>query len=138
MSEDTPPESASPCGVSAGPHSPARLRRARISGGKPLDLPAGAARGIEEAVVQPIGAPLPELKAPRQDAVAAPVRRTRRRVAMASPRFLHRILKHLAGGDAGALRRSPRGEARSERPGGEIRIGLGRAHLLHLALDAHL
>src|SRR3954467_7319640 len=97
MSDDTPPDSACARGVSAGPHSPVRLSSARISGGKPLDLPARAARGIEEAVVQAVGAALPEFETPRHDAVAAPMRRPRRRIAVALPRLLHCILEHLAG-----------------------------------------
>src|SRR6185295_5363135 len=77
-------------------------------------------------------------EAPRNDAVASPVRRSRRRFAVASPRLLHRILEHLAGSDRGALRRSPCGQPRAQRAGSEIGVRFGLADLLHLALDAHL
>src|SRR5256884_7833370 len=54
-------------------------------GRKPLD-PPGTVHGlacarIEQTVVQPVGAALPELDLARQDAIAAPVRRPRRRIA---------------------------------------------------------
>src|SRR5918992_1243648 len=65
--------------------NPARARSriaSRDLGGKPLDLPAGAFARIEQAIVQPVGAALPEFHALRNDSITAPVRRARRLVAV--------------------------------------------------------
>src|SRR5256885_8975972 len=61
-------------------------------GRKPLYLPVAVAVGIEQAVVQPIGAPLPELDRARHDAITAPVRGARRCIAVAAARRGHRRL----------------------------------------------
>src|SRR5262245_53687312 len=84
MSEETPPASRADTGASAGPAMPAPRSSARAaSGSESLNRP-GAARGaVEQAVVQPVGAPLPELDGLRRDAVTAPVGRARGVVAVA-------------------------------------------------------
>src|SRR3954471_13545084 len=83
--------------------------RARDVGRKPLDLPRPAGPAVEEAVVQPVGAALPELDLHGRQAVAAPVRRTRRRVAVARFHLGHRVLQYGTRGDRLALRRRPGG-----------------------------
>src|SRR6188474_1845123 len=66
------------------PDTNAPIERRRIAsrglllGRKPLDLPLAAGAAIEQPVVQPVGAALPELDLARRHAVAAPVRRARR------------------------------------------------------------
>src|SRR5258706_15268725 len=62
-------------------------------GPKPLDPPSGGRARVEQPVVQPVGAALPELDLLGKEAIAAPARRPRRRLAMAGPRFLHRFLE---------------------------------------------
>ena len=59
--------------------SPDRLRdrAGDISGREALDGPAGAVAAVAQAIVQPVGAALPELHRRRRDDVAAPVRRPR-------------------------------------------------------------
>src|SRR4051812_50067976 len=85
-------KSAASCGSigstqrSEMPETNAPVARSRIAsrapelGRKPLDLPRSAGPAVEEAVVQPVGAALPELDLHGRQAGAAPVRRTRRRV----------------------------------------------------------
>src|SRR5688572_29625658 len=95
--------------------NPARARRRMASrglGGKPLDLPARALEGIEQAVVQPVRAPLPELQALREHSIAAPVRRARRLVPVALAGFFHGALENLSRGDRGALLGGPCGKPR--------------------------
>src|SRR5216683_2214015 len=75
-------------------------------GRKPLDPPATPVAGIE----QPVGAALPELDRLRQDAVAAPVRRPRRALAVAPARFFHRLFEHFPGRHGFALLGSPGGK----------------------------
>src|SRR5687768_7491566 len=116
----------------------ASLCASRGLGGKPLDPPAVARAAIEQPVVQAVGAPLPELDRVRHHAIAAPVRRARRVIAMAIL-FLQRFaFQLLPRGNPFALRGGPGGDARPERPRGEIRVGFRRADLLHRPLDAHL
>src|SRR2546428_5266900 len=91
-------------------------------GRKPLDLPPAAAPGIEQPVMQPVGAALPELDLARQDAIAAPVRRPRRRIAVALARVFHRPLERSTVRNALALRRRPGGVARAERACDVIRV----------------
>src|SRR5947209_16247320 len=60
-------------------------------GRKPLDAP-GSVHGrafarVPQTVVQPVGAALPELDLARRDAIAAPVRRSRGRIAVAPAHF---------------------------------------------------
>src|SRR5258708_29964091 len=56
-------------------------------GRKPLDLPPTVALDIEQTVVQAIRASLPELDRARRYAITAPVRRARRRTALAAARL---------------------------------------------------
>src|SRR2546425_11490241 len=107
-------------------------------GPKPLYLPATAALYIEQPVVQAIRAALPELDLARQDAIAAPVRWPRRRIAIALARLFHRPLECSTVRNALALRRRPRGVTRAERPCDVIRVGVARVDMLHRAVDAHL
>src|SRR5687767_1870690 len=82
--------------------NPARARSwiaSRDLGRKPLDLPALAFTRIQQPVVQAVGASLPELDPLRNDAVATPVRRARRFVAVALFCFLHQLLELPAGSD---------------------------------------
>src|SRR5438876_780412 len=80
-----------------------RLREASL-GRKPLDSPAASASRIKQAVVQPVGATLPELDALRNHAVAAPVRGPKGALAMAFTGFLHGGLQRGALRHALALR----------------------------------
>src|SRR5438874_12060595 len=91
-------------------------------GRKPLDLPGRAVPDIKQTVVQPVGAALPELDRATQDAIAAPVRRPRRRIAMALARLFHRPLERSTVRNALALRRGPGGVARTERACDVIRV----------------
>src|SRR5204862_4345473 len=112
MSEDTPPGSAS---MRAGVPSPARCRKSAMSaslGCKALDAPGTAVARIEQAVVQPVGASLPELDCVRRYAVAAPVRRARRRVAITAARLFQGALERSSVRNALALSRGPGREAR--------------------------
>src|SRR5712692_7080524 len=93
-------------------------------GRKPLDLPRRAVPPIEQPVVQPVGAPLPELDLAGQHAVAAPVRRARWRIAVAAARLVHGIFEDCPGRHALALRGRPGGKARAERAAGEIGVGI--------------
>src|SRR3989449_9068858 len=99
-----------------------RLREASL-GRKPLDSPAASASRIKQAVVQPVGAALPELDALRNHAVAAPVRGPKGALAMAFTGFLHGGLQRGAVRHALALRRGPGGEAGAPPAG---RQGRGR------------
>src|SRR2546425_12568551 len=111
------------------------LREASL-GRKPLDSPAAAAKRIKQAVVQPVGAALPELDALRNHAVAAPVRGPKGALAMASTGFLHGGLQRGAVRHALALRRGPGGEAGAPRPGRKERGRFLGAQPLHAALHA--
>src|SRR5438309_4315427 len=113
-----------------------RLREASL-GRKPLDSPAAAKR-IKQAVVQPVGAALPELDALRNHAVAAPVRGPKGALAMAFTGFLHGGLQRGAVRHALALRRGPGGEPGAQRPGRKVRVRFLGAQLLDAALDADL
>src|SRR5437588_9548581 len=116
----------------------ASRRREASLGRKPLESPAAASSRIKQAVVQPVGAALPELDALRRHAVAAPVRRPGRALAMALTGFLHGGLERGAVGHALALRRGPGREPGAQRPGREVRVRFLGAHLLDAALDADL
>src|SRR5438105_2324523 len=107
-------------------------------GRKPLDFPAGALPAVKQAVVQPVGASLPEFDRLRHHTVATPVWRPRRRIAIAAARFLHGELQGSPIGNALALRRRPGGKARAERPRGEIAVRVLSAHFLGAPFDAHL
>src|SRR2546423_7885842 len=111
---------------------------AAFLGSESLDSPATCGAPVEEPVVQPVGPALPELDYLRNDAVAAPVGRSRRLGAMALARLLHGLFQRFARRHGFALRRGPGREARAERAGGEILVRFGAAHFFHAALDAHL
>src|SRR5882672_1129212 len=72
-------------------------------GRKPLDPPATGVAGIEQPVVQPVGAALPELDRLRHDAVASPVGRARWALAVAPARLFHRFFEDFSGGHGCAL-----------------------------------
>src|SRR5205809_1131676 len=114
-----------------------RLREASL-GRKPLDSPAAASKRIKQAVVQPVGAALPELDALRHHAVAAPMRRPKGALAMAFTGFFHGGLQRGAVRHALALRRGPGGEPGAQRPGRKVRVRFLGAQLLDAALDADL
>src|SRR5437764_12400696 len=99
-----------------------RLARGAL-GRKPLDRPALAGAPIAQAVVQPVGASLPELELAREHAVPAPMRRARRGIAVAAARLFHGPLEDGAIRHFVALRRRPCGKARAERPAREIGVG---------------
>src|SRR5437867_4288523 len=107
-------------------------------GRKPLDLPGRPVSHIEQTVVQPVGAALPELDLARRDAIAAPVRRSRGRIAVALAYFFHRPLECSTVRNALALRRGPRGMTRAERAAGEIGVRVSSVDPLDRAVDAHL
>src|SRR5688572_30546693 len=108
ISEDTPPLSAVKEGVSLCAIRPDRLRRRSTpSGSEALNGPDAAGAAVNQPVVQPIGASLPELDLLRNHAVAAPVRRARGLIAVAAPCFFHRAFKNLSRADCLALRRGP-------------------------------
>src|SRR5688500_1664803 len=88
--------------------NPARARSwiaSRDLGRKPLDLPALAVLRIAQPVVQAVGASLPELDPLRNHAVAAPMRRTRRFIAVAPFGFFHQLFELAAGSHRLALLR---------------------------------
>src|SRR3954467_9128506 len=64
-------------------------RLPELLGRKPLDLPVTAGFAIQQPVMQPVGASLPELDLARRQAVAAPVRRARRRLSVLRLRLRH-------------------------------------------------
>src|SRR5947207_10182732 len=122
-------KSAASCGSigstqrSDTPETKAPMARRRMAspvpdplGRKPFDLPVVARPDIEQAVVQPIGAALPELDLARQHAVAAPVRRPRRRVAVERLCLRHRLLEHRARRHGFALLGGPGGVACAKGP----------------------
>src|SRR5687767_15877314 len=85
------------CEIPALKPASARSRMAsRDLGGKPLDLPARRLADIEQTIVQPVGAALPEFQAVRHDAIAAPVRRPRGRFAESRACRCHRRFEHAA------------------------------------------
>src|SRR6266513_707046 len=124
----------------AGARSTIASRRREASlGRKPLDSPGAASSSrIKQAVVQPVGAALPELDALRRHAVAAPVRRPGRALAMALTGFFHGDLQRGAVWHALALRRGPGREPGAQRPGRKVCVRFLGAHLLDAALDADL
>src|SRR5258706_6806398 len=149
------PKSAASCGSigstqrSEIPELNAASARSRIAsravaslGRKPVDLPPASAAAsiplVEQAVVQAIRASLPELDLARRYAITAPVRRARRRIAVAAARLRHRRLERSTRRNALALRRGPGGKARAQRARCEICIGIVRVDALHGAVDAHL
>src|SRR5574340_1040395 len=83
---------------------------AALLGRKPLHPPGVAGARVEQPVVQPVGAPLPELDALRQHAIAAPMRGAGWLLVEARASFFERFFELGAGGNGFALRRSPRRE----------------------------
>src|SRR6185437_14056570 len=108
------------------------------SGSEALNLPGAAAARVEEPVMQPVLASLPEFDPLRDHPVAAPVVGTRRVVAVLVLFSLHGLFQLLPRSHHGALRRGAGGEARARRPAREVIIRLLRAHSVHAPLDAHL
>src|SRR5687768_26779 len=98
-------------GCSPGGINPVRRRKSRSASlwGKPADAPGSAAARVHEAIVQAVGAALPELDLARDDAVAPPMGRTGRLLAMLAPGRLHGFLQRVPGGHHLALGRCPGG-----------------------------
>jgi DNA-directed RNA polymerase subunit RPC12/RpoP len=117
------------------------LGHARRSRRQPLARPRRARRRSREpdAVVEPAGPPLPELEHFGENAIPAPVRRSRD-VPVGVLRHERGVLRfeERAVGDDGALCRRPRAEPGAERPRDEVRVGLFRRHDLDGPLDAYL
>src|SRR5919201_4853524 len=91
------------------------------------------------AVVQAVGAVLPELDDPRGDAVAAPLRRALDWTSLeALRRFCEAGHQLLPGGDHSALLGRPCAELRGPVAGGEVRVGLLLGHDRDWPLDAKL
>src|SRR5262245_49343899 len=96
---------------------------------QPLDRPAAAAgAAVEDAVVQAVLAPLPELDRFGREAVAAPVRRPRHRFRVPARDAGEAALEGAAAGEPRALVRRPRGELAAARASGEV-LEIGRAHV---------
>src|SRR4051812_23211900 len=123
--------------ASASSRIASRAREASL-GRKPLDPPAAARPRIDKAVVQPVGASLPEFNFVRNHAIAPPLRRTGRFLAVAAFRIFERLLQDGAVLHSLALRRSPGGEPRTQRPRGEVRVGIGGADFLDPPFNAYL
>src|SRR5687768_8573967 len=84
--------------------NPASARRRIASrgdplGGKTLDAPGGPGARVEQPIVQPVGAPLPELDTLWHHPVAAPMRRPGRVVAVAPARLFHRLFQDFPRGN---------------------------------------
>src|SRR5688572_3951050 len=135
ISEDTPPLSAS-TGLVSSPAS--RSRRIAASGRESLSGPKVALTTVAQAVMQAIGAALPELHRLRHQTIPAPVRRARRLVPMLATRLFHRVFEDSPRGDGCALRRCPGGEPGAERARRIVGVGLRRGDFLHNAVDTHL
>src|SRR2546426_2630526 len=107
---------------------------------QPLTAPASIPElQIAEPVVQPVRATLPELNRGRRDAVSAPTRRARDRLAtVALTHLAHAPLKKLARSDSATLPRSDRGETAAARSAHEVVVRFLRRDAAHGALDADL
>src|SRR3970282_2047298 len=100
---------------------------ARASGRQPLDPPACAAdAAVEDAVVQPVLASLPEFERLRHQAVAAPWRRARHGIGVLPREGGEAALERTAARHEGALRRGPGRELAAARPRSEIFIRFAR------------
>ncbi|CAM2144862.1 hypothetical protein PT2222_160185 [Paraburkholderia tropica] len=93
---------------------------------------------VANAVVQPRRTALPEFDRRRHDAIAAPMRRTRRILAVLRADFALARFELLAAFDHRALLRRPGADARAERTRLEIRLAFRLAGLFDRAFDAHL
>src|SRR5687767_8928450 len=139
MSEDTPPDKACAAGFSCAPASPCLRRKASTSSGsEALNGPAVADAAVEQPVVQPVLAALPELDLRGDHAIAAPVRRAGRVLTELLCYFLHFRFKKLPARNHRALRRGVSRQASARRPGGEVIVRLGARDLLDASLDADL
>src|SRR5688572_16090612 len=107
-------------------------------GRKALDPPSGAGTRVEQPIVQPVGAALPEFDLPRDDAITAPMRGAGRVVAETPAHLLHFLFQDFPRRNRLALRRGPGGHARAQGARGEIGIRFGSGELLDRAFDAHL
>src|SRR5688572_22020564 len=93
----------------------------RPLGSQPLDLPAPArAPPVEDAIVQPVLAVLPELDRVGREAVAAPVRRARHGLGILALERRETALERGAPGHLGALLGGPGRELAAARARGEI------------------
>src|SRR6476660_1110373 len=137
ISEETPPESA--CTRSGTPR-PARPRNASSarSGRKAHDAPVAALAGVEQPVMQAVGATLPELDLGRQHTITAPVRRAGRHLAVALPRRRHGFLENVTGRNALALRRGPGRKPRAQRTARVVSVRFRAGNALDAAVDTHL
>src|SRR5262250_1058531 len=88
--------------------------------------------------MQPAAPALPELEMVRQHAITAPMRRTRRALAVLVGEGSPARLEPRAVLDRPALRRSPCADARAQRPRSEIRFALLGGHFFHGSFDPHL
>src|SRR5215831_12141829 len=98
--------------------------------------PGGAFAGIEHAIVETVGPGAPELHPLRDEAVAAPVRRTRdglRRVTGVD--LVVGLLERLAALERLTLRGRPRADLTPAWTAGKIRIGLSGAGALDQAFN---
>jgi outer membrane protein OmpA-like peptidoglycan-associated protein len=96
----------------------------RDSGREPLAHPVRTFEPVAQPVVQPALAALPELPAVRHQAVAAPVRRTRRREQVPGRGHGRVLHQHVAAADHFALRAGPGADARVERAAREVGVAL--------------
>lgn len=94
---------------------------------------------IEDAVVQPIGAALPELDAIRPEPIATPMGRARHGLPLEAPLLVRvALLQLLSGAQLFALFGRPRAQLMPSRSVGEVRIALVRRQPLYLAFHAYL
>src|SRR5690606_27654594 len=109
------------------------------SGIEPLADPLALRASVDEAIVQAVGLPRPELDPLGADHVARPERRPLHLLPLEAPLLLgdpgHELL---AGGEGPALLRRPRAELAAAWPGAEVRVGLLGGERLHRALHPHL
>src|SRR6476659_264292 len=104
---------------------------------EPLHPPPGrlvGVAGVEEAVVEPERATLPELDGVRGQPVSAPVGWPGDRSVRESGRdLLHPLVELVAISQDRALGRCPGSDLRLTRPGREVGVGLGVIHLPNVA-----
>ena len=90
---------------------------------------AAALAAVDEAVVQAVGAALPELDLDRDHAVAAPVRRARNlALAIVGLDLREAAVEVAAAGDDRALIRGPGADLAAARPRRKVRVALGLEH----------
>src|SRR5690606_9261652 len=121
------------CGVLPPKHGPHSSRIQHPYG------PGVAEALVEEALVEAVGAALPELDAVGDEAEAGPVGRARDGLALELLLELAQALHQLLAAREGlALARGPGAELASARAGGEVGVGLLVGDELDRALHAHL